>query len=126
MKIIAVSIVLTILIGGALGLFLSGSKSEQLPAGKAVADTMSHLMEMNTLLAQSSEQIEEPQLCNCCNTELIGGQCPKCFGNCDQTMPYKKPHYPDIACTDMDRRPEGINDPHIGDQSHDSANNAIY
>jgi hypothetical protein len=122
MKIILVAILFTaILIGGALGLFLSGSKYDQLPAEKLVADTMLHLMEMSKVLVQNSEQIEAPQLCNCCNATLIGGLCPICMGNCDQTEKYKKPDYHDIPCADMDTKPEGIDDPHIGDRGHNGA-----
>ena len=108
MKILPISIVSAlVVIGLAVWLLLPGSRSEQLPVSKNMADIIVHLMEMERFLEQKSEQIEEPQLCNCCNATLVGGQCPNCLGNCDQTIEYKKPDYHDIPCDHDDRRPDG-------------------
>ena len=102
MKVLSIAIVgAVVVIGLAVWLLLSGSQSEQLPGSKIMADTMAHLMEMERLLEQKSAQIEETpgeslKLCNCCNSTLVGGVCPICQGECDNSTGHDAPSIPDI------------------------------
>ena len=99
MIILPVSIVAAIVvIGLAVWFLLPSSQYEQLPASKDMADTTVHLMELEKLLEQKSEQVELPRLCNCCNSVLIGGQCPICMGGCNNSIVYKVPHIPENEC----------------------------
>ena len=93
--IIPISIVAALIVIALVVWFLlPRSSSEQLPGSKDMADTVVHLMEMEKLLEQKSGQTEEPKLCNCCNSTLIGGQCPICMGGCDNSLEYKMPRIP--------------------------------
>jgi hypothetical protein len=73
-----------VVVGLVLGFTLRNSGPAQTPGKKIVTDTMAYLMEMQRRLDDRNE-LEEPQLCDCCDTPLVNGECPFCRGSCDQS-----------------------------------------
>lgn len=74
-----------VIIGGlVLGFTLGKSDSGQTPGKKVMADTKAYLLEMQRLL-RDREDLNIPQLCHCCDTPMVDGECPFCRGGCDQS-----------------------------------------
>jgi hypothetical protein len=73
-----------VIVGLVLGLTLGKSDSGQTPGKKVMADTRAYLMEMQRLLNGRGE-LAEPELCACCDTPMVNGECPYCKGSCDQS-----------------------------------------
>lgn len=73
-----------VVVGLILGLTLGNSGPVQTPGKKIITDTMAYLMEMQRHLDDRSE-LDTPQLCHCCDTPLVNGECPFCRGSCDQS-----------------------------------------
>ena len=70
--------------GLVLGLTLGNSGSGQTPGEKGVNETKAYLMNMQRLLGERGV-LEPPQICYCCDTPLVNGECPYCRGGCDQS-----------------------------------------
>jgi hypothetical protein len=73
-----------VIVGLVLGLTLGGAKSGQTPGKKVMEDTRNYLMQMQRLLDERGE-LAEPELCDCCDTPVVNGECPYCKGSCDQS-----------------------------------------
>ena len=73
-----------IIVGLVLGLTLGGSESGQTPGKKVMTDTRAYLMEMSRLLGERAG-LDNPELCCCCDAQLVNGVCPYCGQSCDQS-----------------------------------------
>lgn len=73
-----------VIVGLVLGLTLGGSNSGQTPGKKVMEDTRNYLMEMQRLL-DGRGALATPEICHCCDTPVVNGECPYCKGSCDQS-----------------------------------------